>query len=76
MLFAASMSLSASASCVGNRAMARVHTTPSTKKVHQATEKMRRTWFGRFIVLASLIMRESATGRPAVARVRNTLYIL
>ena len=42
------------------------------KKVHQATENVRRTWLGRFIVLASAIMRESATGRPAVATVRNT----
>ena len=50
-----------------------VQTTPSTQKVSQATEKMRLTWFGRFIVFASLIMRESATGRPAVATVRNTL---
>ena len=50
-----------------------VQATPSTKNVHQATEKMRLTWLGQFIVLASLIMRERATGRPAVARVRKTL---
>ena len=73
MLLAASMSLSISASWVGKRAMMSVQTTPSTKNVHQATEKMRLTWLGRFIVLASLIMRERATGRPAVARVRKTL---
>ena len=76
MLMFASGSFSAPASWFGNSAITSVHTTPSTKKVHHATEKIRRTWFGRFIVFASLIMRESATGSPAVASVRNTLYIL
>lgn len=76
MLCEASTSLSASASSVGKRNMMSVQIMPSTQKVSQATEKMRLTWFGLFIVFASLIMRESATGRPAVATVRNTLYML
>ena len=73
MLCVASTSLSASASSVGKRNMMSVHIIPSTQKVSHATEKVRLTCAGRFIVFASLIMRESATGRPAVATVRNTL---
>ena len=76
MLCEASTSLSESASSVGKRNITSVQTTPRTRKVSQATEKIRFTWFGRFIVFASLIMRERATGRPAVATVRNTLYML
>ena len=76
MLGSALGSLSASASCLGKRAIMSVQARPMAKKVHQATEKMRRTWLGRFIVFASLIMRERATGRPAVAKVRNTPYML
>ena len=68
--------LSAAASCPGKIAITAVQIRPMAKKVHQATENVRRTWLGRFIVLASAIMRESATGRPAVATVRNTLYML
>ena len=76
MLLSAPGLCSISASAFGKSAMTSVHATPKTKNVRQATEKVRRTWFGRFIVFASLIMRESATGRPAVATVRNTLYML
>ena len=73
MLSLASGSFSESASALGKRAIMSVHTTPMTKKVHQATENIRRTWLGRSIVFASAMSRESATGSPAVASVRKTL---
>ena len=41
--------------------------------VSHATRKILRACIGRSSVSASLIMRESATGMPAVAMVRKTL---
>ncbi len=57
----------------GNRSMIREKNRPITKKVHQATWKMRRACMGRSSAFASEIMRASAIGRPAVDSVRKTL---
>ena len=46
---------------------------PMAASVPAAVRKMRCTWAGRSSVSASEIMRESATGNPAVASVRKKL---
>ena len=73
MLCAARTLLSIPASSVGNRNMTKPSSRPKTANVSHATRKILRTCMGRPSVSASLIMRESATGIPAVAMVRNTL---
>ena len=56
--------------------MARVQARPIARKLRQATVKVRRACMTRPSALASEIIRDRAMGRPAVDRVRNTLYTL
>ena len=72
MLCAARTLLSIPASSVGNRNMTSPSRMPKIANVSHATRKILRACMGRPSVSASLIMRESATGMPAVAIVRKT----
>ena len=73
MLCAASTSSIIAASSVGKRYMTRLLSSPIAANTSRETRKMRRICMGLPSVSASEIMRESATGRPAVESVRNTL---
>ncbi len=64
------------ASQFGNRNIIDVLSAPRAKKVHEATEKVRLTCIGLPCVFAALIIRDSATGSPAVASIRKTLNTL
>ena len=61
------------ASQSGNTNITVEQTAPRTKNVHHATRYVRRACICSPRVCAALIMRESATGKPAVASVRNRL---
>ena len=76
MLCAASTSSIITASSVGKRYMMRLLIRPTTANTSSDTRKTRRICMGFPSVSASEIMRESATGSPAVVSVRNTLKML
>ena len=60
------------ASHLGKKNMIDENTTPMTVKVSSATRKSFCSCFTRPLASASATMRESATGRPEVARVKKT----
>ena len=73
MLGAASALPIIAASCRLKRSISSVKNPPMAASVPEAVRKMRCTWAGRSSVSASEIIRESATGNPAVASVRKKL---
>ena len=70
------MSPTRAANASGKSSIASVPNKPSPRKVHSPTRNTLRTCWSRPMASASEMRRESATGTPAVAMVRKTLYIL